>query len=223
MSLLAMSLRRDSLRRAGMHIGIAAAMLVVGAAALLVARADIGDEQRSRSEAEAQLAALQGESAGLEESLAMLEGNVERYRSLERGGFIGGGDRIAWTEALLRVQQRLGLPETSFELAPQQMLEPPMTDPSLPPVDGQTAAASGPLAHDLRIQIQRVHEGEVLALLAQLKAEQVGFFRVQRCKMERDPRGIGLALDCTLRWVTYLPPPAPEPEFLEEDYEEAAP
>jgi hypothetical protein len=205
MSLLAMSLQRTTLRRAGGHLGAAIAMIVIGGLALLAAQWDLGEQRRLRSEAESQLGTLQAERDELEQSLDMLEGNIERFRALQRGGFIGGGDRIAWTEALLRARQRLGLPDTAFELAPQKMLEPAAVDPAMAGVDLPAPIVSGPLAHDLHVRIDGIHEGELLDLIAVLRAEGVGFFRAQGCALQRDLQAAGLQLDCTLRFVTYLP------------------
>jgi hypothetical protein len=150
----------------------------------------------------------------------MLEANLERFRALQRGGFVGAGDRIAWTEALLRVRQRLALPDIAFELTPQHMLEPPAQDPALGDLSGSPTGASGPLAHDLRLQTSGLHEGELLALLEGLQAEAVGFFRPERCQLQRAAQGRGLEVDCSLRWITYLPPLA---ETQPNDAETASP
>jgi hypothetical protein len=178
------------------------------------------EQSRQRTEVQSRLGALQIERDQLEQSLAMLEANLERFRALQRGGFVGSGDRIAWTEALLRVRQRLGLPDIAFELAAQQMLEPVAADPALVELGGQTPSDSGPIAHDLRFQAAGLHEGELLAVLEGLQAEAVGFFRPQRCQLQRATQGGGLEVDCSLRWITYLPP---APEAPPDAAEEAAP
>lgn len=205
MSLLRSALNRDTLRRASGHLMLALALIALGGAALGWARWDLAEQTRQRNEAQAALDALQAESDQLGASLQMLEDNIGRFRALQREGFVGSGDRIAWTEALMRVRDALQLPDTAFELAPQQMLE-----PSLGAVEliGETAPpeVSGPLAHDLRIQIRGLHEGELLALLDRLQAERVGHFRAQTCELTRDAQIDGLMLDCTLRFITYLPP-----------------
>ena len=206
MSLLAVALSRDSLRRARTQGIIALALVLLGALALLLARWDLAEQRRLRTETEAQLGNLQAERDQLEETLGMLEGSLDRFRALQRGGFIGAGDRVAWTEALLRVRQRLDLPDTAFELSPQEVLEPTASDPSLAEAGLPEPAASGPLAHDLRIQISGIHEGEWLALIGMLRDEGIGFFRPQDCLLQREAQIDGLRVDCTLRWITYLPP-----------------
>ncbi len=206
MSLLTSALNRDTLRRASGHLTLALALVAIGAAALGLARWDLGQTIQQRNQAQVELDALQAESDQLGASLQMLEDNIDRFRSLQREGFVGGGDRIAWTEALMRVRQRLQLPDTAFELAPQQMLEPPAGDPNLI-AEAAPPPPSGPLAHDLRIQVTGLHEGELLDLLDSLRDERVGHFRAQACELSRDVQVDGLQLDCTLRFVTYLPPP----------------
>lgn len=212
MSLLRSALQRDSLRRATAHGLLALGLVAAGGLALLLAHWDRAAQQGTRSAAQARLAELDGERSESEAALGMLTENIDRYRALQRSGFVGSGDRIAWTEALLRGQQQLGLPGIAFELAPQQELEPQAEDPALAGSDAERPPAQGPLAHDMRIQIGGLHEGELLALLERLAAEQVGHFRPQACLLQRDVQQAGLQLDCTLRWITYLPPPVENDE-----------
>lgn len=206
MSLVRQALGRDTLRRAGAHLILAAALIAAGAAALALARWDRAQQTQQRDQAHAQRDALQAESDELSASLTLLEDNIDRFRVLQRDGYFGAGDRIAWTEALMRVRERLQLPDVAFELAPQQMLEPP-TGGDFDLVDSErVVVASGPLGHDLRIQMRGLHEAELLALLDGLEAERVGHFRPQNCELKREAQIDGLQLDCTLRFVTYLPP-----------------
>lgn len=181
---------------------------VVGAAALLAGLAQ-WQALRARdahAQAQQQLQAVQAELAQVRVSDDEVEANLRRYRTLVGEGFIGPGDRVAWTEALLDEQLALGLPPLRFELAPRRAL----ADEGAPPADPSIAVAAeapptpGVQLHDLRFEAEGLHEGELLALLQRLRARRLGHFRVQDCQLKRS-QGTGLTTDCMLRFFTFLP------------------
>lgn len=215
MSLLGAALRRDVLRLAVPQMAFALLLLLAGALLAYLAWSDRNRQRVLLSEAKGEITALETERAELEQTLEVLATDIDRFRRLEKAGFVGSGDRLGWTEALLRVHQRLGLPEIGFELAPQIALEPAAVDPALADAGALPEAPYGPLAHDLRVQLAGVHEGEVLALLDGLAAEGVGFFRPQSCQFLREADAAGIRVDCTLRWITYQPRPPEADEAVE--------
>lgn len=154
-------------------------------------------------------AALQQQRTALEAQLAEahqvrrdLDRNLGRYRDLAASGFIGEGDRLAWTEVLVAQQRALGLPPVQFEMTPRRSLSAATT----PIPEGQpNANVPGPQAHDLRFALTGVHENQLIALVEALRAQRIGHFRVQDCLLTRRYDGRGLDADCTLRWITFLP------------------
>lgn len=203
--LLVLQRRHFALVRGAALLAAAAVLLAAGLYALAEWQRRLAD-QRQREGSEL-VAAMQAELDVLREGQRELDTNLDRYLELSASGFTGAGDRIAWAEALLRVQRRLQLPELSFELAAHVAIVPPgSVDPAL---EGLTAPAatvmSGPLAHDMTVQLAAIHEGELLDLLQGLADEQVGHFRVQRCQLQRNNEGRGIDAQCVLRWVTYQP------------------
>lgn len=161
---------------------------------------------REHMHVSAALAQAEDELGQVRQSQAELQASLARYRALADSGFVGEGDRLAWTEALVAAQRGLGLPELQFELAARR----PLTDaPAALPAFGPPAAAPahGPQAHDLRFAIAGIHEDELLALIAAVQARRVGHFRVEDCRLRRSQPDRGLDVDCTLRWITWLPAP----------------
>lgn len=155
--------------------------------------------------------AVNAELAQARASQQDLEQNLDRYRALAATGFLGEGDRLAWTEALVAQQRALGLPPVQFELAPRRPLAAGAAEAAgsdAGPEADAGATAPGPQAHDLHFAIEAVHEGELLALIERLRALGIGHFRVQDCLLRRSAAHAALDTACTLRWVTYLPAPA---------------
>lgn len=161
--------------------------------------------RQAQQESQTSIEVLRGELAALQAAQDELDRNLDRFRALRDAGFVGDGDRIAWTEALQRVQRRLALPEMAFELSPAIALDapPPELVGQLP--EGAAIPLQGALAHDLHLRLSGVHEGEVLALVQGVAAERVGVLRLQRCLWERSATIAGLDVDCQLRWISYLP------------------
>lgn len=150
-----------------------------------------------------QLHAVQAELAQIRVSDPEMEASLRRYRALVGDGFVGDGDRLAWSEALLDEQRALGLPPLRFELAARRPLAggpDPSMDPAVAP---GTPPAPGAQVHDLTFEIAGIHEGELLALIERLRARRLGHFRVQACELRRG-QAAGLEAACTLRWITYL-------------------
>lgn len=184
------------------------ALAIVGAAALLygLAHWQAARAQAAREQAATQLAALQAELEQMRSGDAGVDADLRHYRALVGGGFVGEGDRVAWTEALLDAQQALALPPLRFELAARRALADGAApaDPAADPALAVAPPSPGAQAHDLRFEVSGIHEGELLALLGHLRARRLGDFRVQDCELKR-AQAIGLDVACTLRWITYLP------------------
>lgn len=187
---------------------LAVALAIVGGAALLTGLAhwQAARAESAQQQAGTQLAALQAELEQMRSGDGGVDADLRHYRALVGGGFVGEGDRVAWTEALLDARQALALPPLRFELAARHALADaaapadPGADPSLAP----PPPSPGAQAHDLRFEVSGIHEGELLALLDHLRARRLGEFRVQDCELKR-AQAIGLDVACTLRWITYLP------------------
>ncbi len=120
-----------------------------------------------------------------------------RFALLQAGGMIGDENRLAWIEAIKRIQNSRKLVSASYEIEPQQ-----------------TIAAKVPLAlgsYQLRgsrmhVELGMVHELDMFNFLDDLRA--AGLFTVQDCQIKRNDipaEAVGLArlsASCTLIWLT---------------------
>jgi hypothetical protein len=133
-------------------------------------------------------------------NLSNVRTHINAYEKLREQGLVGEADRAQWVEQLQASHMRVGLPgKISVQLQAAKPLA--TTDTPVDPPADPAAAPIVPLTHDLQFEIREVHEGELLALLQDFRANVRARFRVDSCQM-RDPTDSGLTAICTLRFVT---------------------
>ena len=74
---------------------------------------------------------------------------------------------------------------------------------------GASAGGFELMASQMKLQMQLLHEGELLAFLAELRRSVEALIQVRSCAVERIPanntergRNAQLKADCTLEWIT---------------------
>ncbi|HUU71199.1 MAG TPA: hypothetical protein VMW70_01130 [Burkholderiales bacterium] len=132
---------------------------------------------------------------------------LPQYRELERRGFIGSENRIKWIDALRIADQQTGSFGVQYQLSAQGPYKGLLSD--------------DPIASHLRrstmdIRFGAVHEGQFLAFLAALEAQDAGMYALRSCSLQpvhRDipqPRTRNLSAQCEIDWLTLVPPGAQE-------------
>lgn len=191
------------------------ALLVLGASALLAGTLAFGSGyaltrlEQTLAQANNALAVQQETLAQNHLDLADIEKHLPEFRKLLAGGMMGSGEREGWIEQLLVNQQRLGLPSTlKYALAPPRaytvdngMPENAATAANPPPPGG------GIMTHDLLIELNDVHESDVLNLLEAYRRDVKGQFRIQELQLTQ-PGDKGLAARCLLRFFTFAETPS---------------
>ncbi|QDX82757.1 hypothetical protein B9N43_16865 [Denitratisoma sp. DHT3] len=144
------------------------------------------------------LSTLQSELAQRQLDLNNIQLHIEQFRALKQRGLVGEADREGWVEQLVAVGKQLW-PDggtLSYTLEPPQALTDAATAEAY-----SSASSVAPLRHDLRIDLQNVHEDELLTLLQRYAREVKGSFRVEGCHLD-NPGPTGLYASCTLRFFT---------------------
>lgn len=183
------------------------------ALALLVAGSAWGASQFVASTATARLAAQEQSLASESATRAQLAAErstaaayAGRYARLAATGAIGTEQRLGWAATLRDLAAELDLPYLRFSTGPQVTLAADQLPPDAATTRGST----------MEIQAGLVHEGDLLRLLAGLRAAP-GLFSVQGCRLERsgavepEPGKANLAGVCQLQWLS-VDPQAPPPE-----------
>lgn len=156
----------------------------------------IKEANAARSDIRAKLARARDEQVELRDK-------INRFQALKERGYIGPEQRLDWVEAIARVRTARRIYKLEYDFAPQRL-----ADASILP-GGPTAGGFDVLASQMRMQVQFLHEGELLALINDIRNSVQALIQLRSCSVERSPAGTGernnpapLKGECTLEWIT---------------------
>lgn len=136
-------------------------------------------------------------AADLETAAASLPDRMQTLKDLQDAGFGGPADRVAWVEGAIRTLEKIAPLDYTVEVeAAAQM---PIPDVMQAWFQDRGLELPGLETNDLKLQARGLVEDEVLRVLDAAVAAGGGITRVERCKLERRPDGVGLDMDCLLR------------------------
>lgn len=158
------------------------------------------DATAARKDIQTKLARSRDEQGELTEKL-------NRFQSLKTRGYIGPERRLDWIDGIARIKAARRVFKLDYEFAPQRLV-----DASILP-GGATAGGYEIMSSQMRLHLQLLHEGELLAILGDLTTETLSTVQalvlVRSCTIERlmpgnTDRGSKALLkaDCTLEWIT---------------------
>ncbi len=176
-------------------------MLGLGAAAIVLAlqsdknaQANHQRIQNERNDVRSKLARAQDEEKELREKIA-------KHQAMTAQGIIGQEHRLDWVEKIRQIKQTRKLVELQYELSPQHPV-----DSSIVPSDG---AAFEVMTSPMKLQIQMLHEEDLLNFLADIRREMQAYVRPRQCSLLRLPavtkdqaNSALLSAECQLDWIT---------------------
>lgn len=132
-----------------------------------------------------------------------LRDKIGRFQAFKARGYIGPEQRLDWIETIARIKAARRIFKLAYEFAPQRPVE-----ASILP-GGASAGGFEIMSSQMRLQIELLHEGELLAFLADLRNTVPALLEVRSCAIERiapstTNRGNNAQLkaECTLEWIT---------------------
>ena len=141
------------------------------------------------------------------EDEALLNNMGGTFEILKERGFYGIEDRLAWTEILKQVSERLKLPNFKYSIQPQQAIS------NIGPGFQTNLGLSESV---MIIEAELLHEADFSTIVQQLNDFAPGSFRVDECKITKE--GVislskinkNFSINCSLAWYTVTPPLQPE-------------
>jgi hypothetical protein len=127
---------------------------------------------------------------------------VDRYRELERLGFAGEEQRINWLDALRTAGSATGLFGIRYQIGVQYPY------PYAAELDPGTVLLQESM---MELDMNLLHEGDLLRFLDSLHAQRVGIFQVRNCSLSRAEKTEVLrnqahvTARCNLAWITARP------------------
>ncbi|MDR3390157.1 MAG: hypothetical protein P4L77_00340 [Sulfuriferula sp.] len=119
---------------------------------------------------------------------------LQAYRGLQRDGFIGGDQRMAWQQMLIVTGDRLGLHGVNFDIAPQQPHRPELQIGALNLMDTP-----------VQFTADMPHEGVFAQLLDDLRTQKHGVMTVRECTLSHAVESAPVQMRCILVWHNLTP------------------
>lgn len=151
---------------------------------------DRDSAQRILVDSRAQLAASQNDQQNMATYL-------QEYQALEAQKIIGNEQRLDWIEGLEKLRKQGIVLDFQYTIAPQQSYAP------TPPLElGNFALNLSPMT----LQIDLLHEEQLLHLFTALHNQTQGWFILDRCSLSKSADLIGgtnsIKADCAGGWLT---------------------
>ena len=187
-------------------LALALAMIVAGVSLVLWSQKMLHAEQSAHRAALAKRVEVGSRLTRARAEEQDIRQSIERLNALRAGGIVGGEQRLEWVEHMRRIKVARKLYDLQYEIAPQHVLDPAI----LPGTSGDFEF----LASTMRLQMQLLHEGDLLGFLGDLRGSGYAYLRPRSCVVERlarieservpEPVGAGpqLKADCVIDWIT---------------------
>jgi hypothetical protein len=167
--------------------------LVLGAAMLYFSRNLLTDADKTHTQAMGKRGEVQGKLANARNEEQELLEKFSRYQGIVAKGYIGSERRLDWIEQIRKIKTTRKLLDVIYELEPQQVL------------DGGNASGFDFMASKMRLQMQLLHEEDLLNFLADLRDSMRAYIDVKSCnviKQTRTGSSAQLAAECMVEWIT---------------------
>jgi hypothetical protein len=175
------------------------AVLVAGALAIYFTAQLMTVERRQLVQQQTQLkqAQVRLQKSGDEKDIIVRY--LDRFRQLERTGFIGEEQRINWLDGLRLANQQADLFGVDYQISTQK------------PYPFAAEFNPGQLALNqslMQLRFRLLHEGDLLRFFDALARQDAGVFTIDQCLLRRiDNRGVlryqpNVNAECDLSWIT---------------------
>lgn len=198
-----MTLDAKDFKRLQWAILLFVVLAVAGGASVWFAQQLKEGNEKALQEATAARRNLQNKLARAREEEQELRTKIGQFEALKARGYVGPEQRLDWIEALARIKAARKIFRMDYEFAPQR----PADAGVLP--GGAAAGGFEVMASQMKLQLQLLHEGELLAVLGDLRDAVQAMIQVRSCVVERNSAGSGerarnaqIRADCTLEWIT---------------------
>lgn len=178
-----------------------AVMVVMSIALLFCAQRFHHQHMQSVTQLKQQLQAVHMRHAALRAEQAMIQQYLPQYQQLITQRFAGRAQRSLWIDQLIQSQQSQQLFPVSYTILAQQ---------AFAAESAQDWSAMQLYRTPMKIEMDLLHEEDLLGLLDSLKISHVGAFILRECKISRlSPSAVfeqklvpNLHAVCTIDWLT---------------------
>lgn len=198
-----MKLEAQDLKRMQWAITFLVVMTLIGGGSVWSVQQLKKSSEKSLRDVSAERRDIQGKLARAREEQQELRDKIGRYQELKAQGLIGPEQRLDWIEIIARLKAARGIFKLDYDFAPQRPVDAAM----LP--GGAAAGGFEIMSSQMRLQLQLLHEGELLNFLSELRDAVPALVQVRSCTIERLAPGntdrgknAQLTAECILEWIT---------------------
>lgn len=132
-----------------------------------------------------------------------IERHLPLLRELEQQGIFGEEKRLEWIEHLRATEKRWPGIKLQYAISAQNPLPDPPPPPGVAPTapvastvpvllpNGENAKKFGAFQTEMKLTLRVLHEGDVLAILDELKNANLGRFTLKQCNFKRPSNASG--------------------------------
>lgn len=175
-----MNFTREDLKRLRLPIVLASALVLVGAACLATSEYLLDAARKTGEEARQGRVSAQGRVSKVSEEERGIRENLVYYDRMRRSGLLSDQNRLDWIESIARIKNERKLFEIKYSIEPQKPLDYP----------GIVATGTADfMVSRIKIEMQLLHEEDMLNFLADLEASGRAYMSVRHCTLTRIIRG----------------------------------
>jgi len=169
-------------------------ILTIGGGAVFFSQKYANDAHKAKRAAQKQLTEMRNKLNAARDDQENMSTYTKEYSAIQRREIIGEEQRLNLIEGLEALRKRNRVVDFKYAIAPQQPYKP------APALDsGNFDLKLSPMT----MQIQLLHEGQLINLFDSLRREMNGWFILEKCTLERNPGATAqLKADCAGGWLT---------------------
>ena len=199
-----MMLERADLKR--LRIPLIAALLLagIGAAALAYTEQRLAQAEQLYKVEHQRLAEARTRLAKVSEEEQDIRNKLARFRKFEALRMTGDEKRLEWIEAIAAIRKKRELYQVQYTLEPKR----PVDFPGMP--SGKTGKDAIFMASKLELELELLHEGDLLNFFSDLRQSAGSFATLRSCTINRTERVVSaggplrprLHASCVLDMIT---------------------
>ncbi|RLJ63749.1 hypothetical protein [Sulfurisoma sediminicola] len=191
-------------RRIQWSVVILVILALLGAAVVFGALQLTKAAQAEARKVEAERGDIRNKLARARDEEQDIRARIARYQELVERGYVTEEQRLDWIERIAQIKAARKLIDVQYELMPQKPVEAGL----LP--EGNSGGGYEFMSSAMKLQMQLLHEDDLLGFLTDLRARVRALIVVRQCAVERIPRGATsergvqaqLKADCEIDWIT---------------------
>jgi hypothetical protein len=174
-----MMIERADVKR--LRVPLVAALLLagVGAGSLVLTENNRAEAEQLRTAGHDRLVAARDQLAKVSEEEQEIKNNLAQFKQISDRGMAGDEKRLEWIETLAAIQKKRRLFQVQYTLEPKRALN----YPGLPP--NEKGGSGVFMASSVKLEIQLLHEEDLLNFLADLRGAGGSFASPRSCSISR--------------------------------------